>query len=197
MFLFVDSSSPLGKKMWVTKWKCKWNNRTMYLLPRWLCNKSLQCLGLPTPFPVKHTQWTTIIICWYCPRVVVNVFCNSCSQGKKLLVIGTTSQLIFLDSIGFCDTFSVTYHVPTLNTDDVKKVHFLFFNIMVSSLAKSSQYQSWKHSCVDFRVFLAHANVVYGRKTPFSCYQKQSKKGAWIFNLMIKSCLKMWCKFRK
>ncbi|KAK4271558.1 hypothetical protein QN277_020236 [Acacia crassicarpa] len=43
-------------------------------------------------------------------------------KGKKLLVIGTTSQLIFLDSIGFCDTFSVTYHVPTLNTNDVKKV---------------------------------------------------------------------------
>ncbi|XP_054803097.1 vesicle-fusing ATPase [Prosopis cineraria] len=43
-------------------------------------------------------------------------------KGKKLLVVGTTSELIFLDSIGFCDTFSVTYHVPTLNTNDVKKV---------------------------------------------------------------------------
>ncbi|KAK7362829.1 hypothetical protein VNO77_04953 [Canavalia gladiata] len=43
-------------------------------------------------------------------------------KGKKLMVIGTTSELGFLDSIGFCDTFSVTYHVPTLNTNDAKKV---------------------------------------------------------------------------
>ncbi|TKY59271.1 Vesicle-fusing ATPase [Spatholobus suberectus] len=43
-------------------------------------------------------------------------------KGKKLMVIGTTSELGFLDSIGFCDTFSVTYHVPTLNTKDAKKV---------------------------------------------------------------------------
>ncbi|XP_027345297.1 vesicle-fusing ATPase-like [Abrus precatorius] len=43
-------------------------------------------------------------------------------KGKKLLVIGTTSELVFLDSIGFCDTFSVTYHVPSLNTNDAKKV---------------------------------------------------------------------------
>ncbi|KAJ1417643.1 P-loop containing nucleoside triphosphate hydrolase [Sesbania bispinosa] len=43
-------------------------------------------------------------------------------KGKKLMVIGTTSELGFLDSVGFCDTFSVTYHVPTLNTDDAKKV---------------------------------------------------------------------------
>ncbi|RYR65649.1 hypothetical protein Ahy_A03g011577 isoform B [Arachis hypogaea] len=38
------------------------------------------------------------------------------------MVIGTTSELTFLDSIGFCDTFSVTYHVPTLSTNDAKKV---------------------------------------------------------------------------
>ncbi|XP_028799254.1 vesicle-fusing ATPase-like [Neltuma alba] len=43
-------------------------------------------------------------------------------KGKTLLVIGTTSELVFLDSIGFCDTFSVTYHVPTLSTNDAKKV---------------------------------------------------------------------------
>ncbi|XP_027345292.1 vesicle-fusing ATPase-like [Abrus precatorius] len=43
-------------------------------------------------------------------------------KGKKLLVLGTTSELGFLDSIGFCNTFSVTYHVPTLNTNDAKKV---------------------------------------------------------------------------
>ncbi|KAL9329338.1 hypothetical protein ACSQ67_004341 [Phaseolus vulgaris] len=43
-------------------------------------------------------------------------------MGKKLMVVGTTSELDFLDSIGFCDTFSVTYHVPTLNTKDAKNV---------------------------------------------------------------------------
>ncbi|PRQ28942.1 putative vesicle-fusing ATPase [Rosa chinensis] len=43
-------------------------------------------------------------------------------KGKKLLVFGTTSELGFLDSIGFCDTFSVTYNVPTLQTPAAKKV---------------------------------------------------------------------------
>ncbi|KAK7400570.1 hypothetical protein VNO78_11780 [Psophocarpus tetragonolobus] len=43
-------------------------------------------------------------------------------KGKKLMVVGTTSELGFLESIGFCDTFSVTYHVPTLNTKDAKMV---------------------------------------------------------------------------
>ncbi|KAK7319678.1 hypothetical protein RJT34_04401 [Clitoria ternatea] len=43
-------------------------------------------------------------------------------KGKKLMVIGTTSEMDFLDSVGFRDTFSVTYHVPTLNTNDAKKV---------------------------------------------------------------------------
>ncbi|XVF27639.1 hypothetical protein REPUB_Repub14bG0125700 [Reevesia pubescens] len=43
-------------------------------------------------------------------------------KGKKLLVIGTTSELGFLDSVGICDAFSVSYHLPTLKTDDAKKV---------------------------------------------------------------------------
>ncbi|XP_022720468.1 vesicle-fusing ATPase-like [Durio zibethinus] len=43
-------------------------------------------------------------------------------KGKKLLVIGTTSEVGFLDSVGICDAFSVTYHLPTLKTDDAKKV---------------------------------------------------------------------------
>ncbi|KAL6184996.1 hypothetical protein ACLB2K_041131 [Fragaria x ananassa] len=37
-------------------------------------------------------------------------------------VFGTTSEIRFLDSIGFCDTFSVTYIVPTLKTVAAKKV---------------------------------------------------------------------------
>ncbi|XP_065632671.1 vesicle-fusing ATPase-like [Quercus suber] len=43
-------------------------------------------------------------------------------KGKKLMVIGTTSEVGFLDSIGFCDNFSVIYNVPTLKTSDAKKV---------------------------------------------------------------------------
>lgn len=43
-------------------------------------------------------------------------------KGKNILVIGTTSEVNFLDSIGIRDAFSVSYHVPTLNTEDAKKV---------------------------------------------------------------------------
>ncbi|XWS15741.1 hypothetical protein CRYUN_Cryun34aG0027800 [Craigia yunnanensis] len=43
-------------------------------------------------------------------------------KGKKLLVIGTTSEVGFLDSVGICDAFSITYHLPALKTDDAKKV---------------------------------------------------------------------------
>lgn len=55
-------------------------------------------------------------------------------QGKKMLVIGTTSEVGFLDSVGLCDSFSVTYHVPTLKTEDAKKVrvhpncHMFYFS---------------------------------------------------------------------
>jgi hypothetical protein len=52
--------------------------------------------------------------------VIFFFFC----QGKKLLVIGTTSEVGFLDSVGICGAFSVTYHVPTLKTDDAKKVNY-------------------------------------------------------------------------
>ncbi|XP_031103443.1 vesicle-fusing ATPase-like [Ipomoea triloba] len=43
-------------------------------------------------------------------------------KGKKVLVIGTTSEVAFLESVGICDAFSVTHHVPTLKTEDAKKV---------------------------------------------------------------------------
>ncbi|KAL9272878.1 Vesicle-fusing ATPase-like protein, partial [Drosera capensis] len=43
-------------------------------------------------------------------------------QGKNLLVMGTTSEVSFLDSVGLRDAFSVTYHIPTLRFDDAKKV---------------------------------------------------------------------------
>ncbi|KAJ8633356.1 hypothetical protein MRB53_026692 [Persea americana] len=43
-------------------------------------------------------------------------------KGKNILVIGTTSEVGFLESLGICGAFSVTYHVPTLETADVRKV---------------------------------------------------------------------------
>uniref|UniRef100_A0A0E0A1P7 Vesicle-fusing ATPase n=1 Tax=Oryza glumipatula TaxID=40148 RepID=A0A0E0A1P7_9ORYZ len=43
-------------------------------------------------------------------------------KGKNLLVIGTTSEVGFLESIGMCDVFSVTYHVPKLKKEDATKV---------------------------------------------------------------------------
>ncbi|CAH9087192.1 unnamed protein product [Cuscuta europaea] len=43
-------------------------------------------------------------------------------KGKKVLVIGTTSQFEFLESIGFADVFSVVHTVPTLTKVDAKKV---------------------------------------------------------------------------
>ncbi|GLU23006.1 hypothetical protein SLE2022_390400 [Rubroshorea leprosula] len=43
-------------------------------------------------------------------------------KGKKLLVLGTTSEMSFLESVGICDAFSVSYQVPKLKTDGVKKV---------------------------------------------------------------------------
>ncbi|KAA8526830.1 hypothetical protein F0562_008941 [Nyssa sinensis] len=43
-------------------------------------------------------------------------------KGKNVQVIGTTSEVAFLDSVGICDAFSVTYRVPILKTEDAKKV---------------------------------------------------------------------------
>ncbi|KAL3740109.1 hypothetical protein ACJRO7_021398 [Eucalyptus globulus] len=52
-------------------------------------------------------------------------------KGKKLVVIGTTSEVSFLDSVGVCDAFSVTYHVPTLKTEDAKKCLTCAFVILL------------------------------------------------------------------
>ncbi|KAG9444477.1 hypothetical protein H6P81_015817 [Aristolochia fimbriata] len=43
-------------------------------------------------------------------------------KGKSVLVIGTTSEVYVLDSLGMRDAFSVSYHVPSLKTEDAKKV---------------------------------------------------------------------------
>ncbi|KAI3769259.1 hypothetical protein L6452_00360 [Arctium lappa] len=52
--------------------------------------------------------------------ILIHIF--FAAVGKNMLVIGTTSEVSFLDSVGICDAFSVTYHVPTLKTEDAKKV---------------------------------------------------------------------------
>lgn len=43
-------------------------------------------------------------------------------KGKNMLVIGTTSEVDFLESLGICGAFAVTYHVPILRSEDAKKV---------------------------------------------------------------------------
>ncbi|XP_078427613.1 AAA-type ATPase family protein [Wolffia australiana] len=43
-------------------------------------------------------------------------------KGKNLLVLGTTSELGFLESLGVCDAFSVVYNVPVLKAEDARKV---------------------------------------------------------------------------
>ncbi|KAI8557795.1 hypothetical protein RHMOL_Rhmol04G0037900 [Rhododendron molle] len=48
--------------------------------------------------------------------------CFDAVSGKNVLVIGTTSEVAFLDSVGICDAFSVTYHVPKLQAEDSRKV---------------------------------------------------------------------------
>ena len=48
-----------------------------------------------------------------------------------MLVIGTTSEVNFLESVGIRDSFSVTYNVPTLKTEDAKKVYFQMLPLFV------------------------------------------------------------------
>ena len=50
-------------------------------------------------------------------------------QGKNILVIGTTSEVGFLESLGIRDAFSVSYHVPPLDKADAKKVRDVIFKI--------------------------------------------------------------------
>ncbi|KAK9085279.1 hypothetical protein Sjap_025690 [Stephania japonica] len=43
-------------------------------------------------------------------------------KGKNVMVIGTTSEMYLLESLGILDVFSVNYRVPTLGTEDAKQV---------------------------------------------------------------------------
>ncbi|RVW71930.1 Vesicle-fusing ATPase [Vitis vinifera] len=58
-------------------------------------------------------------------------------RGKNVLVIGTTSEVSFLDSVGIRDAFSVTYHVPTLKTEDAKKESMDIDAVQVDELVVS------------------------------------------------------------
>lgn len=72
------------------------------------------------------------------PSMIILSFELYC-QGKKLMVIGTTSVVGFLDSIGICDALSVTYNVPTLKAEDAKKVsNLLLFLSLLGVISLSS-----------------------------------------------------------
>ncbi|KAL0786949.1 hypothetical protein Bca101_003195 [Brassica carinata] len=74
-------------------------------------------VGIDSDFPyVKIVSAETMI------GLHESTKCAHIVKGKKLLVFGTTSQLTFLDSVGICEAFSITYSVPTLRTEDAKKV---------------------------------------------------------------------------
>ncbi len=44
------------------------------------------------------------------------------TDGRKLLVIGTTSQGDVIESMGLSDVFNVSLHVPALRVDEVVRV---------------------------------------------------------------------------
>ncbi|RWW20673.1 hypothetical protein GW17_00015209 [Ensete ventricosum] len=58
------------------------------------------------------------------------------NKGKNMLVIGTTSEVGFLESLGICDAFSVTYHVPKLNREDAKKISIKKLYMLVEMAAQ-------------------------------------------------------------
>ncbi|TXG48620.1 hypothetical protein EZV62_024495 [Acer yangbiense] len=93
-------------------------------------HESTKCAQIVKVFEDAYKSPLSIIILDDIERLLEYVaigprFSNIISQtllGKKLLVIGTTSEVTFLDSVGVCDAFAVTYNVPTLKTEDAKKV---------------------------------------------------------------------------
>ncbi|XP_010439434.1 PREDICTED: vesicle-fusing ATPase-like [Camelina sativa] len=55
-------------------------------------------------------------------HTLLNFLKQSPPRGSKLVVLGTTSEVAFLKSVGLRKAFSVTYNVPLLRTQDVHKV---------------------------------------------------------------------------
>ena len=80
-------------------------------------------------------------------------------------MIGTTSEVAFLDSIGICDAFAVTYHVPKLKTEDARKVNYhLHYHVFLHEPVLS--FCSIKSSCY---VHNEHLNVNRYVKTMKDC----------------------------
>ncbi|GBG84791.1 hypothetical protein CBR_g39167 [Chara braunii] len=66
-------------------------------------------------------------------------------QGRKLLILGTTSLMTTMESLGVSEAFNVNVHVPPLDTDEIRKVleeldvfeNFADINAAVASMMKS------------------------------------------------------------
>jgi hypothetical protein len=95
---------------------------------------------------IDGTQLTALLIQYFIKKgggdpFLPNFLLTSvslCFQGKNLLVIGT-SEVGFLESIGMCDAFSATYHVPKLKKEDAKKVRkYIIEMLNVAVISRSS-----------------------------------------------------------
>ncbi|PPD89101.1 hypothetical protein GOBAR_DD13956 [Gossypium barbadense] len=85
-------------------------------------HESTKCAQIVKVFEDAYKSPLSIIILDDIERHCLVLLKRLPPKGKKLLVFGTTSEITFLDSVGICDAFSVTYHLPTLKTADAKKV---------------------------------------------------------------------------
>lgn len=55
-------------------------------------------------------------------------------QGRKLLVIGTSSEVDILDSMSLSSAFNVHLEVPKLKPKDMRKVPFLHLAVGMSCI---------------------------------------------------------------
>lgn len=79
----------------------------------------------------QHYPWSPYLVI-ISPLACFHLTCSPLHilQGKNLLVVGTTSEVGFLESVGMCDVFSVTYHVPKLKKEDAKKVRNIILDFV-------------------------------------------------------------------
>lgn len=50
--------------------------------------------------------------------LLVNIALHVCLQGRKLLIIGTTSRKDVLQEMEMVDVFSTTVHIPNISTGE-------------------------------------------------------------------------------
>ncbi|KAI3889968.1 hypothetical protein MKW92_037270 [Papaver armeniacum] len=81
-------------------------SQTLMVLLKKLPPKVLWCLHCTCNCPVAIAETPSICLV----------------SGENMLVIGTTSEVDFLESLGICGAFAVTYHVPILRSEDAKQV---------------------------------------------------------------------------